>query len=124
MSTTTRPIIFWIAIFAAATAIVLLLREVLLPFVAGMALAYLLDPLAHRIERLGVNRLVSTLAIVILAVAVITVIVVLTVPIVIRELSSFLEDLPIYVRRVHTLATDPDRPWLSKLVGASARSAS
>ena len=117
MSTTTRPIIFWIAIFAAVTAIVLLLREVLLPFVAGMALAYLLDPLANRIERLGVNRLVSTLAIVVLAVAVITVIVVLTVPVIIRELSSFLEDLPIYVRRVHTLATDPDRPWLSKVVG-------
>ena len=33
-----------------------LLSDVLLPFVAGMALAYLLDPLADRLERLGVNR--------------------------------------------------------------------
>ena len=44
----TRPIVFWIATFAATTAVVLMLREVLLPFVAGMALAYLLDPLASR----------------------------------------------------------------------------
>ena len=29
-----------------------LLSEILLPFVAGMALAYLLDPLADRLERL------------------------------------------------------------------------
>jgi predicted PurR-regulated permease PerM len=42
----TRPIIFWIAVLAAAIAAVVLLREVLLPFVAGTMLAYLLDPLA------------------------------------------------------------------------------
>ena len=39
-----------------------LLSDVLLPFVAGMALAYLLDPLADRLERLGVSRLVAALA--------------------------------------------------------------
>jgi predicted PurR-regulated permease PerM len=66
---TARPIVFWIATFAATTAIVLLLRDVLLPFVAGMVLAYLLDPLANRIERLGVNRAVATLAIIAFAVA-------------------------------------------------------
>jgi predicted PurR-regulated permease PerM len=58
----TRPIIFWIAVLAAVIAAVVLLREVLLPFVAGTMLAYLLDPLATRLERLGVNRLVATLS--------------------------------------------------------------
>jgi hypothetical protein len=42
---------------AALVAVILLLREVLLPFVAGMVLAYLLDPLAARMERLGMSRL-------------------------------------------------------------------
>ena len=114
---TSRPIIFWIATFAALTAIIILLRQVLLPFVAGMVLAYLLDPLANRIERLGVNRAVATLAIIAFAVALITAIIILTVPVIIRELSHFVERFPFYVRRVHTLATDPDRPWLSKIVG-------
>jgi predicted PurR-regulated permease PerM len=41
---------------AALVAVILLLREVLLPFVAGMVLAYLLDPLAARMERLGMSR--------------------------------------------------------------------
>jgi predicted PurR-regulated permease PerM len=45
------PIAFWIAVLAAVVAAVVLLREVLLPFVAGMVLAYLLDPLATRLER-------------------------------------------------------------------------
>jgi predicted PurR-regulated permease PerM len=114
---TSRPILFWIATFAATTAVVVLLRQVLLPFVAGMVLAYLLDPLANRIERLGVDRLVATLAIIAFAVTLIAVIIILTVPVIIRELSHFLEQLPLYVRRVHTLATDPNRPWLSKIVG-------
>ena len=114
---TSRSIIFWIATFAALTAIIILLRQVLLPFVAGMVLAYLLDPLANRIERLGVNRAVATLAIIAFAVALITAIIILTVPTIIRELSHFVERFPFYVRRVHTLATDPDRPWLSKIVG-------
>ena len=59
-----RPITFWIATLAALIILVVLLREVLLPFVAGMALAYLLDPLAVRLERLGMNRLIATLTIV------------------------------------------------------------
>jgi predicted PurR-regulated permease PerM len=114
---TSRPILFWIATFAAVVAVTVLLREVLLPFVAGMVLAYLLDPLANRIERLGMNRFLATLAIVVFVVAVLAILIVVTVPVIIRELSYFIEDLPLYVRRLHALATDPGHPWLSKIVG-------
>jgi predicted PurR-regulated permease PerM len=113
----TRPIIFWIAILAALVAVVVLLREVLLPFVAGMVLAYLLNPLANRIERLGVNRLLATLAILLLVVVTITLLIVLVMPVLIRELSYFIESFPLYVRQLHELATDPNRPWLSKVIG-------
>lgn len=58
-----RPLTFWIATLAATIAAVVLLREILLPFVAGFLLAYLLDPLASRLERLGMNRLIATLTI-------------------------------------------------------------
>jgi predicted PurR-regulated permease PerM len=60
---------------------------------------------------------VATLAIIVFAVAFITVIIILTVPVVIREFSHFVEQFPLYVRRLHTLANDPDRPWLKKVVG-------
>ena len=112
-----RPIIFWIATLAAVIAAVTLLREVLLPFVAGMVLAYLLNPLAGRIERLGVNRLLATLGIMTVAVVVIVSLLVLTIPTIVRELSYFIESVPLYVKRLQTLANDPSRPWLSKLVG-------
>ena len=56
-----RQALFWLAAFGALIAFIWLLHGILLPFVAGAALAYLLDPLANRIERLGVNRFVATL---------------------------------------------------------------
>jgi predicted PurR-regulated permease PerM len=113
----TRPITFWIAMLAALVAVVVLLREVLLPFVAGMVLAYLLDPLANRMERLGINRLLATLAIIVFVVVAIVVLLILTVPIIVRELADFIDSFPQYVERLHTLATDPGHPWLSKIVG-------
>jgi len=113
----TRPILFWIAMLAAVIAVVALLREVLLPFVAGMVLAYLLDPVANRIERLGMNRLVATLVIIVVVITAIALLIALTVPIIISELAYFIESFPQYLRRLQSLTTDPTRPWLSKLVG-------
>ena len=113
----TRPVTFWIAMLAALIAMVVLLREVLLPFVAGMVLAYLLDPLANRLERLGMNRLLATLAIIVLVVLAIVVVLLLSVPIIVRELSDFIASFPNYVERLRALATDPGHPWMSKIVG-------
>src|SRR5260370_38885374 len=57
----TRPVAFWTAALTAFVALVWLLHDILLPFVAGMVLGYLLDPLANRIERLGEGRLAASL---------------------------------------------------------------
>jgi predicted PurR-regulated permease PerM len=113
----TRPIMFWIAMLAAVMALVVLLREVLLPFVAGMVLAYLLDPVASRLERSGMNRLIATLFIIGLFVAGVIVLIILTAPIIASELAYLIDKAPLYVRRLQAVATDSGRPWLSKIVG-------
>jgi len=118
-----RPITFWILLLAVVIALVVLLREILLPFVAGMVLAYLLDPLANRLERLGMNRLIATLAIVGLFVVVVVVSIWLAAPIIVRELASFIDSFPRYLRQLEELASDPGRPWLRKLVGEGLGSA-
>src|SRR5450631_600661 len=113
----TRLVAFWIAVLAAVVVAVVLLREVLLPFVAGMLLAYLLDPLATRLERLGMNRLIATLTIVGLFFVGVVALIVLTTPIIVDELAYFIDDFPLYIKQLHGLATDSNRPWLSKIVG-------
>jgi len=75
------------------------------------------DPPATRLERLGMNRLIATLTIVGLFVVGVTALIILTAPVVVRELAYFIDNFPLYIKRVQGLATDPNRPWLSKLVG-------
>jgi predicted PurR-regulated permease PerM len=119
----TRPIMFWIATCAAVIAAVVLLREILLPFFAGLVLAYLFNPLANRLERLGVNRLLAALAIIGAFVVGFVALVSLTAPIVARELAYFLDNVPVYFEQLKALTSDPDRPWLRKIVGEGLASA-
>ena len=48
--TATQHIRFWLVGLVVTGALLWLLSDVLFPFVAGMAIAYLLDPLADRLE--------------------------------------------------------------------------
>jgi hypothetical protein len=57
----TRHAALWIAIAVTALVMLILLRHILLPFVVGMALAYLLAPIVSSLERLGINRAFATL---------------------------------------------------------------
>ena len=89
-----RPLVFWIATLAAVIAAVALLRDILLPFVAGMVLAYLLDAPVNRLERIGMNRAAATLAIVGLFVVAVVAVVVLTAPFIGAEIAAFIENFP------------------------------
>ena len=51
-----RHFLFWLAVLVLVVLALWLLSEILLPFVAGLAIAYLLTPLTDRLERFGINR--------------------------------------------------------------------
>ncbi len=115
--TLTRQMIFWVLTFVVGVLVLYLLREILLPFVAGMVLAYLLDPLANRLERMGINRLAATLVIIGAVLLVFVLLIVLFIPILVGQLGAFIEKLPGYVSRIQAVAMDPNREWLRKFVG-------
>ncbi len=112
-----RQIAFWVGALAIFVLLLWLLSGVLLPFVAGAAIAYLLNPLVDRIERLGVNRLVAALFIIAIAVAIFVLIVLLVAPFLGSQLSSFIDNIPGYVAKLQALLSEQSRPWLQKLVG-------
>src|SRR3954449_2254121 len=112
-----RHIGFWLAALVIVTLALYVLREILLPFVAGMALAYVLDPLANRLERIGINRLAATLAIIGTVVLVFVALILLFVPVLAGQLGAFIEKLPGYASRIQSVAMDPNREWLRKVVG-------
>lgn len=112
-----RHLTFWIATLVVVSATLWLLGEILLPFVAGMALAYLLNPLTNRLERAGMRRWIAALWVVSLVVLAIIALLLVVAPIIGAQLAGFIENIPGYVRRLQQFVTDPSRPWLSRLVG-------
>jgi predicted PurR-regulated permease PerM len=115
--TLTRQMTFWVLTLVGGVLVLYVLREILLPFVAGMVLAYLLDPLATRLERIGINRLAATLVIIGTVVLLFVLLILLFVPILTGQLGAFIEKLPGYVSRIQAVAMDPNREWLRKFVG-------
>src|SRR5438270_6131157 len=103
----TRQMWFWLLTVVVGAVALWLLREILLPFVAGMALAYLLDPLATRLERMGINRLAATLVIIGAVVLIFVALVLIFVPIISAQLGAFVDNLPGYVARIQSVAVDP-----------------
>ena len=116
-------VLFWVAAAVVFVIVLWLLREILLPFVAGMALAYLLDPLVKRLERIGLNRLVATLLVIGLFVIAFLLLIILIVPVLGAQLAAFIERLPNTIARLQALVADPSRPWLRKVVGEGFRDA-
>ncbi len=114
-----RQVMFWLATLAVLVLMLWLLSDILLPFVAGAAIAYLLTPVTDRLERLGVNRLAAALSIITLVVMAIVIAILLVAPILGGQLSSFIDNIPGYVARLQSLLSDPSRPWLQKILGAS-----
>ena len=115
--TLTRQMAFWIITLVAGVLALWVLREILLPFVAGMALAYLFDPLANRLERLGLGRMIAALVIIGAFVLIFVALILVFVPLMTSQLGAFVERLPTYVQRLQALAMDPNREWLRKILG-------
>jgi predicted PurR-regulated permease PerM len=111
-------LIFWLIVLALVVLALWLLSEILLPFVAGLAIAYLLTPITDRLERLGINRLAAALIIIAIFVLALVYLILLVAPIVGSQLTSFIDSVPGYVTRLQALLGDPSWPWLQKLLGA------
>ena len=80
-----------------------LLGDILLPFVLGAAIAYLLDPIVDRLERLGTGRVLGTILILIAAFFVLFFIFLLLIPLVIDQFRLLAAAAPDLVTSVQAL---------------------
>ncbi|WP_201835936.1 AI-2E family transporter [Microvirga zambiensis] len=119
--TVPRPTIFWISIVLVALVMLAVLREILLPFVVGIALAYLLAPTVDRLERAGINRSLAALILILLLALGLVGLALVTLPALIDELRFFVGEFPRYVAKVQSLAADSGWPWLHKIMGQEIR---
>jgi len=97
----------WIGGFFLFMALLYLLRSMLLPFVAGAAVAYLLDPLADWLEARRLSRNLATSAILLGFFAVLLLLMILLLPILQDQVIGFFDSLPGIIIRT--------RDWLIPL---------
>lgn len=87
----------WIGGFLVILAVVFVLRGVLLPFVAGMAVAYFLDPACDRLEKLGCSRALATTIITACFFALLVTALILVVPLLHTQIVAFAGRVPGYL---------------------------
>lgn len=101
-----RQILFWSLASFVLVAMLFVFSSVLLPFVLAMCLAYFLDPVADFLERLGLSRLMATLVILVLFVVTFAAAVLILVPVIVNQVNGFAQNLPKYLQRLQSLASE------------------
>ena len=87
-------ILFWLGAALLLVFLVATLHEILLPFVLGLLIAYLLDPIADSFENAGISRLVATIIIVILTGGILIALALILGPLLIKQSVALFEKLP------------------------------
>jgi predicted PurR-regulated permease PerM len=99
-----KQVLFWLGATVVLILVVAVLRDILLPFIAGIAIAYFLSPLVDRLVSLGLNRtLASALIVTLGAVLIITAIVLLT-PLLADQAQQLATSLPETLDRLRVAA--------------------
>ncbi|MBD8553029.1 AI-2E family transporter [Rhizobium sp. CFBP 8762] len=100
-----RQALFWLAFLVGVIVFFTVFSSILLPFIAGMALAYFLDPVADWLERRGLNRLMATIVILVSFIVLFALALMIVIPLLAQQAADFLEKLPTYIVELQDLIT-------------------
>ena len=98
-----KQAIWWGAVALILALVLWLLGAAIMPFVLGMAIAYLLDPVVDRLERAGVSRVLAVVLITGLAVLALATALVWLVPLLIRQGTQLVETTPAMIDRLQAV---------------------
>jgi predicted PurR-regulated permease PerM len=113
-----RQLLFWLAALAVFVLALVLLSGVLLPFVVGMAIAYFLDPVADRLQRLGFSRLAATIVILLAFVLLLVTAASLFLPVLTEQFGNFVQAAPRIVQGLEERVPPWLGDWIRTSIGA------
>lgn len=116
-----RQVIFWLAAFVFFLLFIWLFNDILLPFIAGMALAYFLDPVADILERWGLSRIMSTAIITAAFLIFFVLALMILIPVLASQLSGLIERMPDLVNRLQALIASTESKWLRDIIGIDGK---
>jgi len=118
--TSRQQTLAWGAVILLFITLLYLLGPILLPFIVGMAIAYLLDPVADKLEELGMARLWATVCILLVFVLLFATFLITLVPVLVQQAADFVESLPSLLRTLEGMLRSGFDQLLVKIPGADA----
>ncbi len=116
VQTLKKQAFFWAGAFIVFVLLVTLFRSVLLPFVLGGAVAYLLNPLVQKLGKAGFSRRIAALLILASFLAFVLVLCLAALPTILDEIHDLSENIPIYIEDFRK-ALDPYLEHFRHLLG-------
>jgi len=92
-----RQGLFWTGLIALFIVAIHLLSSILLPFVVGAAIAFFLDPVADRLEKLRLSRTFSTLLVLATFLLLIVLFLLLLAPLLEAQVTQLVSRFPVYL---------------------------
>jgi len=90
-------LLFWIGVIAVVIFTLGLLQSILLPFIAGLVLAFILAPAVARLERWGIRRSLASLAVLIAFLFGVALVFMLLVPLIQNQVVTLIGKVPALV---------------------------
>ena len=109
-----REAIFWSLAGVALLLLIALLNEILLPFVAGIGIAFFLNPVAARLESFGLPRIWASVLIVLTGTIVLIGLLIYVVPLLAGQLRQLVETLPADLQNLKTIT----EAWARERLGS------
>ncbi|MBV8775772.1 MAG: AI-2E family transporter [Alphaproteobacteria bacterium] len=86
--------LFWLIVIVLVLIALALLQSILLPFIAGIIIAFILAPAVARLERFGIRRSLASFAVLVLFLVGIALVFVLLVPLIQNQIVTLIGKLP------------------------------
>ncbi|WP_144754805.1 MULTISPECIES: AI-2E family transporter [Bartonella] len=114
-----RQIFFWLGALIFFILFMFVFGSILLPFVAGIVLAYFLNPIVQLLEKFGIRRVFGTVLITLFIVIIFVAALVILIPIISSQIQQFVSDgLPVYINRIQTFFVEHDFDWIRHYFGS------
>lgn len=89
-----KQVWYWGGALAVLLLALWALGNQMMPFILGAAVAYLLDPVADRLERLGLSRTLAVVVITLVGVLIMVAVVLMLVPVLVRQTTQLVNTAP------------------------------
>lgn len=114
--TTWQQILFWALAAVVLAGIIVLFKSILLPFVLGAFIAYMLNPMVNKLTSHGMKRRRVVLGILCSFIVIFTLVIAIISPILFKEMMNFVEHAPEIFQKLWAMAK-PHIHWIQSKFG-------